>query len=45
MVDEAGGVEGQPGARDDGEGQREKIQSGPTGNKKFKDEDGMAMQN
>ena len=29
--EETGGAEGQPGAREGGEGQREKIQNGPTG--------------
>ena len=34
---EAGGVKEQPGTRDGGEGQREKIQKGLTGNKRFED--------
>ena len=32
---EAGGAEGQPGARDDGGAQREKIYNGQMGDKKF----------
>ena len=38
---EAGGIEGQQGARDSGEEAKEKIQKGPTGHKKF-EEDGRA---
>ena len=35
-AEEAGGVEGNPGARDGGEGQRKNIQNGPTGKKGLK---------
>ena len=38
MGEEAGGVEGQPGAGDGGEGQREKILNWSMGDKKFEDE-------
>ena len=44
MGEEAGGTEGQPGARNGGEGQREKIQNGPTKDEKFEDEGGMGVQ-
>ena len=43
--EEAGGLEEQPGARDDGEGAGEKIQIGPMGDKKFEDEGGAGVLN
>ena len=42
--EKAGGEEGQPGARDGGEGEREKILNGPTGDKRFEDEGGAGEQ-
>ena len=39
-----GSVEGQPGARDGGEGQREKIQNEQRGDKKFEGEGGARVQ-
>ena len=42
--EKAGGVEGQPGAREGGERQRKKIQSGLTGDKRFEDEGGAGVQ-
>ena len=42
--EEAEGVEGQPGARDGGERQKEKIQNGPTGEKRLEDEGGAGVQ-
>ena len=41
---EAGGAEGKPGARDGGGGQREEIQNGRMGDKKFGDEGGTRVQ-
>ena len=44
LREEAGGVEGQPGARDSGEGAEEKYTGWPTGDKKFEDEGGAGVQ-
>ena len=42
--EETGGIEGQPGARNGGEGQREKILNGLMGDKMFENEGGAAVQ-
>ena len=42
--EEAGSVQGQPGAKDDGEGQREKILNGLMGDKKFENKGGAGVQ-
>ena len=42
--EEAGGVEGRPVARDGGGGQREKLQNGQMGDKRFEDEGGAGVQ-
>ena len=41
---EAGGAEEQPGARDGGEGQKEKIYNGKMGDTKFGDGGGAKVQ-
>ena len=44
MIEKAGGTEGQPGARDEGEEQRKEIYNGQIGDKRFGDEGGARVQ-